>query len=373
MVIMALDHVRDLMHVHAGTQNPTDLSSTTPMLFFTRWITHLCAPIFVFLAGTSAYISFKNKGNIRESRRFLLTRGLWLILLEFTFVNFGIFFDLGFHNFFFEVIAAIGFGFIILGLLLKATVKTIAVTGLVILFCHDLLAIIPFSDGSIVKTVLSPLLAPGAFSITPATNFVIAYPPVPWLGIMLTGFASGKLFDLPGDKRKNLFLKIGSAAVLLFIVLRVINIYGDPFPWASKKDALFTFLSFINITKYPPSLLFCLVTLGLMFFILAFAEQVKNRFTDIALVYGKVPLFYFLVHFYLIHVLLIVLLFLQGFHWADLNFASGNFGRPKGAESGVGLPAVYAIWGAIVLALYKPCLWFGKYKITHTQWWLKYI
>ena len=373
MIIMALDHVRDLMHVNSVTQSPTDLSTTTPMVFFTRWITYLCAPIFVFLAGTSAYISFKNKKNIPQSRKFLLKRGFWLILLEFTLVNFGLFFDIGFHNFIFEVIAAIGFGFIILALLLNSSLKMISITGLVIMFCHNLLPFIPFAEGSIIKTVLSPLFAPGAFLITPKTNFIIGYPPVPWLGIMLLGFASGKLFELPANKRKSIFLKIGSGALLLFVLLRFINIYGDPSLWSYQKNALYTFLSFMNITKYPPSLLFCLITLGIMFFILSFAERVKNRFANIVSVYGKVPLFYFLVHFYLIHLTLIVLMFFQGFHWSQMDFASGTFGRPKGAESGVGLWAIYLIWICVVLILYKPCLWFGKYKAGHTHWWLKYI
>lgn len=373
MIIMALDHVRDLAHVNSIVQSPTNLSTTTPLLFFTRWITYLCAPIFVFLAGVSAYISSKNKRNISQSRKFLLKRGLWLILLEFTLVNFGIYFDPGFHNFIFEVIAAIGFGFIILSLMLKLSLKTVSIIGLVIIFSHNLLPLIPFGQGSVVKSILSPLFGSVVFAVTSHTNFVMGYPPVPWFGIMLVGFATGRLFEFPGDKRKNIFLKIGLSALLLFAVLRFINIYGDPSLWSSQKNALYTFLSFMNVTKYPPSLLFCLITLGTMFLTLAFAEQAQNRFTNIASVYGKVPLFYFLVHFYLIHFIMIVLLFLQGFHWSHLDFASGTFGRPKGVESGVGLWAVYLIWICAVLVLYKPCVWFGKYKAGHKQWWLKYI
>ena len=373
MIIMALDHVRDLMHVHSITQSPTNLSTTTPVLFFTRWITYLCAPTFVFLAGTSAYVSFKNKGNIAEGRKFLFKRGLWLIVLEFTFVNFGLFFDFGFHTFLFEVIAAIGFGFIVLSLLLKASLKTIGIIGLVIIFCHNLLPAIQFSEGSIVKPILTAFFGPGAFSITPHTNFHIGYPPIPWLGIMLVGFASGKLFELPEDKRKSLFLKIGLSALLLFVLIRFVNIYGDPVQWSSQKNAVFTFLSFMNVAKYPPSLLFCLITLGIMFLILSFAEQAKGRFINIVPVYGKVPLFYFLVHFYVIHFTMIALMFAQGFNWSQMDFASGTFGRPKGTESGLSLWAVYLIWIAIVLVLYKPCLWFGRYKADHKQWWLKYI
>ena len=373
MIIMALDHVRDMMHVNSITQSPTDLSTTTPLLFFTRWITYLCAPIFVFLAGTSAYISSKNKNNLSQSKNFLLKRGLWLILLEFTFVNFGLFFDLGFHNFIFEVIATIGFGFIILGLLLKLSLKTIGIAGLVIIFCHNLLSLIPVAPGSITNTISTLLFGLGAFPVTPHTTFIMAYPPVPWLGIMLVGFASGKFFELPVEKRRALFVKIGLGALLLFIVIRFINIYGDPVQWSSQKNAVYTFLSFMNVTKYPPSLVFDLITLGIMFLILALAETLKVRAVNIASVYGRVPLFYFLVHFYLIHITMLVLMFVQGFHWSQMDFASGTFGRPKGVESGIPLWAVCLVWISVVLVLYKPCLWFGKYKAQHKQWWLRYI
>jgi uncharacterized membrane protein len=375
MIIMALDHVRDMIHINSITQSPTDLSTTSPALFFTRWITYLCAPIFVFLAGTSAYISLKNKGNLLRSKRFLLSRGLWLILLEFTLVNFGLFFDPRFHTLIFEVIATIGFGFIILSLLLKLKPKNIALIGLAIIFLHNLLSFIPFNNGSTIKTIYSLLFSLTAFPVASHTTFVMAYPPIPWLGIMLVGYATGKLFELPEAKRNTIFFRIGCAALLLFIILRFINIYGDPVHWSFQKSAVFTFLSFMNVTKYPPSLLFCLVTLGIMFLMFVLGEKMKNKWMNIASVYGKVPFFYFLVHFYLIHILLIALLFLQGFHWHDLDFASGTFGRPKGVQSGIPLWAVYLIWISVVIALYKPCLWYGKYKAANKNqhWWLRYI
>jgi uncharacterized membrane protein len=373
MIIMALDHVRDLMHVNSVTQSPTNLATTTPILFFTRWITYLCAPVFVFLAGTSAYLSFRKKGDILQSRKFLLQRGLWLVLMEFAVVNMGLFFDLGFHTFIFEVIATIGVGFMALSLLLKLPARTIGLLGLVILFCHDLFPLIPFGPASISKSILSPFFNLSVFPVFSDRFFIIAYPPIPWLGIMLVGFASGKLFELPENKRKRIFLRIGAGALLLFILLRFINIYGDPVKWSSQKTAIFSFLSFMNITKYPPSLIFCLFTLGIMFLILAIAQQPNNRITKVANVYGKVPFFYFIMHFYIIHCLLLILLLLQGFHWASFSFASGTFGRPSGVKSGVPLWTVYLIWLAVVVALYKPCAWFGKYKAAHKNWWLSYI
>jgi len=373
MILMVLDHVRDLMHVTSITQNPVDLSTTTPALFFTRLITYLCAPIFVFLAGTSANISSQNKANPKQSRKSLLKRGLWLILLEFTVINFGIWFDLGFHMFLFQVIAAIGIGFIVLSFMLKFSPLTIAITGLTIIFGHNLLSFIPPEGFPILKTILSPLFATTAFPLTPQITFVIGYPPVPWLGIMFVGFASGKLFELAVKKRRTTFLKIGLSALILFVVLRFSNFYGDPSLWSFQKNSLFTFLSFINVTKYPPSFLYSLITLGIMFLILAFAEQVRNDFTNFISIYGKVPLFFYLIHWYIIHPLLIAIMFLQGFQWSDLSFASGNFGRPKGTESGLELGAIYLIWLGVVLILYYPCRKYGVYKTEHQEWWTKYI
>ena len=371
MIIMAIDHVRDMMHVHSITQSPTNLETTTPALFFTRWITYLCAPVFVFLAGTSAYLSFKKNNDLSKTRKYLLTRGIYLVLLEFTIVNFGLFFDLNFHNFIFEVIAAIGFGFIILSFILKASLKTIAIFGLAIIFCHDLFSFIPPGTGILYKCI-APLFN---LTVYPLSRLVIiiAYPPIPWVGIMLAGFASGKFFELPVAERKRLFLRISGIALAFFLIVRFINIYGDPVVWSSQKNAIYSFLSFMNITKYPPSLLFTLVTLGIMFFILSFAEGIKGRVVNVVSVYGKVPLFYFVLHFYIIHLLLIVLMYVQGFHWSQMDFASGSFGRPKGMQSGLPLWMIYVVWISVVSILYKPCVWFAHYKATHRQWWLKYV
>lgn len=371
MIIMALDHVRDLMHVDSITQSPTDLATTSPILFFTRWITHLCAPIFVFLAGTSVYLSLQNNTNFIEKKHHLIKRGFWLLLLEFTLVNFGLFFDIGFHTILFEVIAAIGFGFIILGLLLKIPSKILGFIGLLILSLHNLLPLIPFAENALLKVILTPFFSPTVIPFAEKA-FVMAYPPIPWLGIMLVGFSTGKFFELESEQRKKLFLKIGFSALALFTVIRLLNIYGDPALWATQKNSVFTFLSFMNVTKYPPSLLFCLVTLGILFLLLAFAEQFHNTIKKVTLVYGKVPLFYFIVHFYVIHTLTLIMLLMQGFDWSQFEFASGTFGRPKNAESGLPLWGIYSIWIFVVAILYKPSKWFGKYKAENKYWWLKY-
>jgi uncharacterized membrane protein len=373
MILMVLDHVRDLMHVDSVTIVPTDLSKTTVAVFLTRFVTHFCAPIFVFLAGTSAYLSSQNATDKKQSRAFLLKRGLWLILLEFTVVNFGVWFDLGFHLYLFQVIAAIGFGFIVLSFISKLSPKIVGGIGLFIIASHNLLPLIPLEQGSILKTILTPLFSTTAIPITANTVLVMGYPPIPWIGILLAGFGFGMLFNRPQQERKSIFLKIGLISIALFLALRFINIYGDPAPWSAQKSTLFKMLSFINITKYPPSLIFCLLTLGVMFLILAMAEKMENRFTNFVSVYGKAPMFFYLIHWYIIHPLLIIILFIQGFSWAEMDFASGNFGRPKGVESGLSLWAIYLVWITVVGTLYFACRAYGKYKASHKNWWLKYI
>ncbi len=373
MIIMALDHVRDLMHVDSIAQSPTNLATTTPLLFFTRWITYLCAPIFVFLAGTSAFIVVEKRNNMGQSREFLMKRGLWLVLLEFTLVNLGLFFDLGFHTLLFEVVATIGVGFIVLSLLLNLSLVAIGTIGLSILLLHDLFPLIPFEKDSAAQLALSPFFNLTVNSIGSSRVFVMAYPPIPWLGILLAGFAGGKFFTLTEKSRIRLFLKIGFGCMLLFIGLRWLNAYGDPAPWLAQPTIMYTFLSFMNITKYPPSLLFCLITLGCMFILLGTAGQQRNRLTDIISTYGRVPLFYFVVHFYLIHTVLVAILLIQGSHWSDLDFASGSFGRLKEVSSGISLGAVYIVWLSVVAMMYKPCQWFSRYKANHKFWWLSYL
>lgn len=373
MIIMALDHVRDLMHIDSITQSPTDLSTTTPLLFFTRWITHLCAPIFVFLAGTSVYLFLQRNGNVTEVRKLTLRRGLWLILLEFTLVNFAIFFDAGFHTLLFEVIASTGFGFIILSLLLKVPTKYLGFIGLFILLFHNLSPLIPLDNYSLLRNALTPLFSPTAIPLFAGKVFIMGYPPIPWLGIMLVGFSSGPFFGLATESKKRIFTQIGLIALVLFIGLRVINIYGDSSPWTIQENGMLTFLSFMNVNKYPPSLLFCLLTIGILFLLLVASERFSNRFKNYLIVYGRVPLFYFIIHFYLVHTLTLIMLFMQGVDYAQWEFATGTFGRPRSVETGLPLWSIYLVWLLVVAILYKPCVWFGQYKSAHNYWWLKYL
>jgi uncharacterized membrane protein len=372
MIIMALDHVRDLLHVTSLTQSPTDLSTTTPSLFFTRWITYLCAPTFVFLSGTAAFMSMKSKENIVASRSFLLKRGLWLIVLEFTVVNFGIWFDLKFDVLIFEVIAAIGFGFIILGLLLKVSARALGLAGLFIILFHNLIPVLVAPESPLLLKLLSALFSPGALPYAEGKLFIMGYPPVPWLAIMLVGFGAGHYFLPDEGKQRNILLKAGLIAIGSFIILRIVNIYGDPTPWVTQQTSLFTVLSFLNVTKYPPSLQFCLLFLGMMLVIIALVQNIRARWMSIVCVYGKVPLFYFLVHWYIIHPLVFVMVYLQGFSSSDMLFGT-NFGRPK-AGSGLELWQVYLVWPGVVLIMYPLCRWYGRYKEQHKERkWLRYI
>ena len=366
MVIMALDHVRDFMHITSMSQSPTNLETTTTLLFMTRWITHLCAPAFVFLSGVSAYISFKRNNNLSESRSFLLKRGIWLVLLEFTFINFALWFDIHFRFMIMEVISAIGLSFIVLSLLLKLKSRTIGIIGLVIIFGHNLLQAVPIPSNPVVVFITSVLFRPFLMQLSPGFSVFTAYPLIPWLGIMLAGFATGEFFELPAEKRNNIFLRTGLAALSIYAIIRFVNIYGDPSKWATQKTPLFTFLSFINTTKYPPSLLFILLFIGITLLLLALTEKANNRVTEILMVYGRVPLFYFVIHLFIIHSLMFLMLILQGISSNDLLFGPFNNGRPK-TGGGVDLGAIYLIWASVVIALYPLCKWYGRYKSEHKE------
>jgi uncharacterized membrane protein len=286
--------------------------------------------------------------------------------MEFTVINFAICFDLHIRILLFEVIAAIGFGFIILSLLLKLPASVIGIIGLMIIFGHNFLSGIQFENHQVINQVLSPLINFNLYQVSPRFTFVISYPFIPWFGIMLTGFATGRLFELPAERRKKIFLSIGLSALIVFAFLRFVNYYGDQSLWSVQKNGLFTFLSFINVSKYPPSLLFSLMTLGAMFLIFYISDGLNNGLIRTVSVYGRVPFFYFLIHLYLIHSLMIVIMFLQGFRWSDLSFEAFQYGR-AGAGSGIELRTVYLIWLIVVVLLFPLCKWYGNYKAVHRE------
>ncbi|HLX91315.1 MAG TPA: heparan-alpha-glucosaminide N-acetyltransferase domain-containing protein [Puia sp.] len=374
MVIMALDHCRDLLGASSITERATNLQTTTPGLFFTRWITHLCAPTFVFLSGVSAFLSIKGNRDVNAARRFLITRGIWLIVVNFTINNFAVFFDIHFSVLFSQVIAAIGFGFIGLAILLPLKAKTIGLTGLFIIFSHDLLAGVSFAKDSIWEIVWTIFMSAGFFQISSHFLLSAVYPYIPWLGVMLAGYSAGTIFHLPESRRRRTLLLIGVGALTLFVIVRFLNFYGDPNPWARQKTFLFTILSFINTTKYPPSLLFTLMTLGISMIILSFAENWENRLSGILVVYGRVPFFYWMVHWFVIHFIAIGFFLWQGYHWNDLQFSGFGFGHPKNGTGGVGLGVLYLFWVLVVLLMYPISKAYGDYKSVHREKkWLRYL
>lgn len=372
MIIMALDHVRDLMHTTALTQDPTNLQTTTTALFMTRWVTHLCAPSFVFLSGTSAYLTFKSQRNLAQTKHFIMTRGLWLMLLEVTVINFAFWFDLQFRTIILQVIFAIGLGFVVLSLLLKLSPRIIGVIGAGIVFLHGLTLLVPIPQQQGLAVGWSFLFRTNVFAITPNFTLGTLYPFIPWLGILLSGFAFGSIFEQSAPIRKKLLWRSAMLALSLFVIIRLINFYGDPSPWAEQKSGLFTFLSFLNVSKYPPSLLYTLLMLGILFVLLALGDIKPNGFTNVLATYGKVPMFYYLLHWYLIHSLMFGMVFLQGFHWEDIPIGTFSFGRPP--NSGVELEIIYLVWIGVVLTLYPLCRWYGKYKAAHRDIkWLSYL
>lgn len=361
MVIMALDHLRDFVHESALTVNPTDLTQTTTALFFTRWVTHLCAPTFVFLSGVSAYLTFVKNNDLKISRNYLITRGLWLIFLDFTLINFGLWFDISFPVFLFNVLAAIGFGFVVLGLFVNFNSKIIGMIGVGIILFHGLF---PALSDSAFKQILTPLFSSTAIPFAGQKLFIMGYAPIPWLGIMLSGFGFG--FYFLKENRKSLFLKMGLSCILLFVLIRFSNLYGDPLAWSVQTETVKTLLSFINVSKYPPSLLFCLLMLGIMFLIAYFFEGKRSTFLE---VFGKVPLFYFVIHWFVLHLFQFGLVLFDGFSFPEFKFGTA-FGRPEKWQ-GVSLLTTYIIWIAAIAILYPICKRYVEYK--KGKKWLRYL
>jgi uncharacterized membrane protein len=375
MVIMALDHTRDFFHADVALFDPTDLTKTNPALFFTRWITHFCAPTFVFLSGVSAYISTQRK-TTQELSRFLFTRGLWLVILEFTVVRFGIVFNLYYDFIIFQVIWVIGASMMVLSALVYLPQKTILGLGLILIFGHNLLDAIRISPGEPGHFLWAIMQQSGFFPVATGHVVLAAYPLLSWLGIMLAGYGIGFIYDrgFEAAQRRRILIYSGIACMAIFIVLRFTNAYGDPSPWSAQNNLTFTLLSFINVTKYPVSLLYTLLMLGPVLLILPLIENVKAKAVEPLRIIGRVPLFYYILHFYLIHISSLILYMIsQGKSWSELdfNFSAGFGGIPAGA--GYTLPWVYVAWICIVSALYPVCKRYYRYKSQHTQWWLGYL
>lgn len=375
MVIMALDHTRDYIHVGGFFYDATNLETTNPILFFTRWITHYCAPTFVFLAGTSIYFN-QQKKNKKDLSLFLLSRGLWLILLEVVVVRFSFFFNFYYDVTFLQVIWVIGAAMVCMAALIHLPYLVNLALGALIVAGHNISNYFPLSPDDSGFAPWAVLEQTGFLRITPDHGVIAAYPLFPWLGIMLLGFALGKLYDksIAVEKRRVILFRLGAAAVVLFLLIRLINVYGDPSPWSVQKDTLFTVMSFLNTTKYPPSLLYTLMTLGPVLMILSVMERINISSLKPLEVFGRVPLFYYILHFYILHALGLALFMLtSGKSFSELDF---HFNKSLGGltpEAGLNLFWVYVVWVLVVVFLYPICAWYNRYKSTHKHWWLSYL
>ena len=374
MIIMALDHTREYFHSEALTSNPLDLRTTTPLLYFTRWITHFCAPVFVFLSGTSAYLQSARKSK-KELSLFLVTRGLWLILAEVAIVNLIFTFDPSFDVIALEVIWAIGISMVILGLVIWLPFEIILAMGLLIVLGHNSLDFYERDQDGAFGAGYNLIHRVGFHSLPGERQLLILYPFLPWTGLMMLGYCLGKVLRNDNAAYRKKFLVIaGISTIALFIILRFINVYGDPFRWTPQVNGFYTFLSFINTSKYPPSLFFICMTIGPSLLLMAWWDNIQNGFTRIVSVYGRVPFFYFLTHFFLIHLFSAIAFFMRGHSFAE---GSGdptafiNFIQPG---EGVQLRYVYLIWLSIVIVLYPVCKWYDSYKTRHKEKkWLSYL
>lgn len=378
MIIMALDHVRDFFHVQAFQSDPIDPATTTPILYLTRWITHLCAPAFVFLAGTSSYLVGLRRSKAALSA-FLIKRGLWLILAEVLIVTLGWTFNPLYNLLIIQVIWAIGISMVILGLLVRLPLTAIFIIGLVIVLGHNLMDY-PEAAHAAKHQPLGfwwDLVHGARFSYYPyasSRGVLIVYPFLPWTGLMLLGYCAGKFFapDFPVAQRKKVLLYTGLGLIAGFFVLRFINAYGDPVPWTTQTTAVRTVFSFFNVNKYPPSIMYMAITIGIAMIALVALEQIKNPVTEFAKVFGQVPFFYYVLHFFLIHTLTVITFYLQGYGTKDIVSLQVPFlFRP--VDFGFPLWGVYLVWVAVIFLLYPVCKRYNAYKSTHRQWWLSYV
>ncbi|MBS1933025.1 MAG: DUF1624 domain-containing protein [Bacteroidetes bacterium] len=375
MVIMAIDHVRDFFHIEASTGDPTNMATTTPQLFFTRWITHFCAPVFVFLAGASAYLAGTRKTKA-ELSAFLIRRGIWLILVEVFIMSLAFTFNPLYNVIIFQVIWAIGISMVLLALVVRLPMKVILAIGLTIVLLHNLLDYPEMQRNGNVGFWWD-LLHHGRFSmytIFPNHFLLILYAFVPWFGVMCCGYYFGQLYEknFSSEKRKKILIRLGISIILFFIILRAINLYGNPFPWSTQKNFVYTVLAFLNVNKYPPSLMYLCMTLGPAILSLAFLEHLQGKLVNAFVVFGRVPFFYYVVHFYYIHFLCVIAFYLSGYTSKDIIPKSTPFlFRPD--NFGYSLPVMYAIWLFIIITLYPLCKWYSNYKTSHNKWWLSYI
>ena len=366
LMVMALDHTRDFFG--ASAMNPRDVAE--PALFMTRWITHFCAPIFVLLAGLSAYLYGARGRSTGELSRFLFTRGLWLIAIEFTVVRFGWMFAFNLDYFIMQVIFAIGASMIALAALVHLPRWAIATIGVALIAGHNMLDGIKAEDFGALGFVWNILHVPAMLVSNNGTQVFALYPLIPWIGVMAAGYALGPLFKAERTVRVQWLAVLGIAVGAGFVLIRATNLYGDPQPWVAHETTLATLLSFINTEKYPPSLLYLMMTLGPGLLLLALFETTRGRVVDTVVTFGRVPFAYYIAHIYLIHALAIAYVWSTG---GDASWLMGVFPPEKPAGYGLSLAGVYAVWLMVLVVLYPLCRWFSALKQRRKDWWLSYL
>jgi uncharacterized membrane protein len=377
MIIMALDHVRDFFHVGAAF-SPTDLTRTTPILFFTRWITHFCLPVFVFAAGMGVFLFGQRNHTKGQLSRFLWTRGVWFIVLELTVMQVAYNFNFSFRYIILLLILWIfGMCMIAMAALVHLPVRWLAALSVVVILFHNCLDGIGASQFGSAAWVWNLLHQPGVFMVA-GKPVLVTYPLLPWIGVMTGGYCFGQVFLMEPAKRRQIMLRAGLALMIAFVVIRAVNLYGDPGPWAHQTSGVFTVLSFLNCTKYPGSLDFLLMTLGPSLLLLAYLDRRTFKAGNPLIVFGRVPMFYFILHFYLIHALVALAAWLRYGRSAsafifNLLPSMGGPAQLFPANFGYPLWVVYAVWILTVVLLYPLCRWFARVKATRSDWWLSYL
>jgi uncharacterized membrane protein len=368
MIVMALDHVRDFFG-QVGFE-PTDLDRTTIAWFFTRWITHFCAPVFFLLTGTGAYLSLKRKSK-RELSRFLFTRGLWLIFLELTVLRcLGWQFNFNYHFTILMVLWALGWAMIVLSGLVYLPAWAVTAFGMILIAGHNL-----FDNVSWHNPVWTLLHSPGVLIANPNHTVVAFYVLVPWVGVTAAGYGLGQVYSWEPERRRAFLWKLGLGLIAAFVVIRGINLYGDPDHWAVQKSAVFTVLSFLNTSKYPPSLLYLMMTLGPATMFLWAVDARTPKWLGPALTVGKVPMFYYLLHIPLIHLIAVGVCYARygTAHWMFESDHAWNFPVAVPPGWGYGLPVLYLVWFTVVLLLYPLCRWYAGVKMRSKNLLLSYI
>lgn len=377
MVLMALDHVRDFVHAGAMTFQPEDLSRTTPFLFLTRWVTHVCAPAFVLLAGIGARRWLARHGAVPRLSSYLTTRGLWLIVVELTLIRLALNFRFGLADpWLLLVLCALGLSMIVLAALVWLPPRAVGAAGLAIVLLHNTLDPIRAADAGAWAPLWLLLHQQGVFTVA-GQVILVAYPMLPWAGLLAIGFAAGGLYHLEPGCRRRILAAAGGLLILSFVALRWWNGYGDPQPWSAQATPEMTALSFLRTTKYPPSLVFLLMTVGPTLLLLAWLERRAPGPQHPLVVIGRVPLFYYVGHFFVAHAVASCLVWWR-YGDAALAFRSGPFPSMGGAAAdfptdfGWPLWMAYAVWAVVVLLMYPACRWFARLKRERNWWWLAY-